>query len=375
MTEALQALAALAGSSRAGASRSRRRSRSPPGSAAAAPTRPPRCCLANELLPRAARARAARRARGDRSARTCRSSSTTGRSSAPATAPLSRPSTCRTTTGSCSSLPSSAVKTSTGDVYRAFDHGTAPRASRSGGRHCSTALAGVQRPARPRRAPAERSRLVARLRAASRGRRVPRRRQRRRPLRLRPLRRPAGGRSSGRRRCVPRGRPGSSRRFGTPTRRARCVYRMGMSGLVVEHRESQFSRRLRRRRVQIAVGIAAVEAVLVVAGILPWWLVVVGRRRIGRRCTSGSAGITPRPAFARRRGSPPFRSSSSCSCPSASSSSASWRSSSSRFWRPLRWPCSCSTAADRPDRPAAGYTRRPDSLGRGQVVRQRALVP
>ena len=47
-----------------------------------------------------------------------------------------------------------------------------------------------------------------------------------------------------------------------------------MSGLVVEHRESQFSRRLRRRRVQIAVGIAAVEAVLVVAGILPWWLVV-----------------------------------------------------------------------------------------------------
>ena len=47
-----------------------------------------------------------------------------------------------------------------------------------------------------------------------------------------------------------------------------------MSGLVLEHRESQFSRRLRRRRVQIAVGIAAVEAVLVIAGILPWWLVV-----------------------------------------------------------------------------------------------------
>ena len=47
-----------------------------------------------------------------------------------------------------------------------------------------------------------------------------------------------------------------------------------MSGLVVEHRESQLSRRLRRRRVQIAVGIAAVEAVLVVAGILPWWIVV-----------------------------------------------------------------------------------------------------
>ena len=48
-----------------------------------------------------------------------------------------------------------------------------------------------------------------------------------------------------------------------------------MSGFVVEHRESQFSRRLRRRRVQLALGIAAVEAVLVVAGVLPWWLVVV----------------------------------------------------------------------------------------------------
>ena len=47
-----------------------------------------------------------------------------------------------------------------------------------------------------------------------------------------------------------------------------------MSGFVVEHRESQLSRRLRHRRVQIALGIAAVEAVLVVAGILPWWLVV-----------------------------------------------------------------------------------------------------
>jgi hypothetical protein len=49
---------------------------------------------------------------------------------------------------------------------------------------------------------------------------------------------------------------------------------MVMSGLVLEHGESQFSRRLRRRRMPIALGIAAVEAVLVVAGILPWWLVV-----------------------------------------------------------------------------------------------------
>ena len=47
-----------------------------------------------------------------------------------------------------------------------------------------------------------------------------------------------------------------------------------MSGVIVEHRESPLSRRLRRRRLQIAFGIAAVEAILVVIGVLPWWLVV-----------------------------------------------------------------------------------------------------
>jgi hypothetical protein len=48
-----------------------------------------------------------------------------------------------------------------------------------------------------------------------------------------------------------------------------------MSDLVVEHRESRFSHRLRRRRVQIAIGIAVVEAVLVLASVVPWWLAVV----------------------------------------------------------------------------------------------------
>jgi len=47
-----------------------------------------------------------------------------------------------------------------------------------------------------------------------------------------------------------------------------------MTGLVVEHRESLFSRRLRRRRAQIAVGIAAVEGVLVLVGVVSWWAVV-----------------------------------------------------------------------------------------------------
>jgi len=48
-----------------------------------------------------------------------------------------------------------------------------------------------------------------------------------------------------------------------------------MSGLVFEHGESRFTRRLRRRRAPIAVGIAAVEAVLVLVGIVPWWVAVL----------------------------------------------------------------------------------------------------
>jgi hypothetical protein len=48
-----------------------------------------------------------------------------------------------------------------------------------------------------------------------------------------------------------------------------------MSNLVIEHRDTRFSRRLRRRRTQVALGIAIVEAVLVIAGVLPWWVVVV----------------------------------------------------------------------------------------------------
>ena len=48
-----------------------------------------------------------------------------------------------------------------------------------------------------------------------------------------------------------------------------------MSDLVLEHGESQLSRRLRRRRALIAIGIAAAESVLVLVGIMPWWAAVV----------------------------------------------------------------------------------------------------
>jgi hypothetical protein len=47
-----------------------------------------------------------------------------------------------------------------------------------------------------------------------------------------------------------------------------------MSGYLVEHRESRFARRLRRRRLQVALAVAALEAILVLVGALPWWLVV-----------------------------------------------------------------------------------------------------
>ena len=47
-----------------------------------------------------------------------------------------------------------------------------------------------------------------------------------------------------------------------------------MSGYIVEHRESRFARRLRRRRLQVALAVAAVEAILVLVGAIPWWLVV-----------------------------------------------------------------------------------------------------
>ena len=44
---------------------------------------------------------------------------------------------------------------------------------------------------------------------------------------------------------------------------------------VIEHREPAWARNLRRNRLKIALGIAALEGLLVVAGAVPWWAVVV----------------------------------------------------------------------------------------------------
>ena len=58
---------------------------------------------------------------------------------------------------------------------------------------------------------------------------------------------------------------------------------------VLEHRASAFGRKLQRGRLRLALGIAAVEGVLVLAGALAWWAVVlfaiaavVAYRAVGR---------------------------------------------------------------------------------------------
>jgi hypothetical protein len=43
---------------------------------------------------------------------------------------------------------------------------------------------------------------------------------------------------------------------------------------IVEHGENRQARFLRARRLQIALGVAAVEGILVLAGSIPWWAVV-----------------------------------------------------------------------------------------------------
>ena len=47
------------------------------------------------------------------------------------------------------------------------------------------------------------------------------------------------------------------------------------SQILVEHGESRFGRRLRGGRLKVALAIAAIEGILVLAGAIPWWLVVI----------------------------------------------------------------------------------------------------
>ena len=47
------------------------------------------------------------------------------------------------------------------------------------------------------------------------------------------------------------------------------------SQLLIEHGESRLARRIRHNRYKVALAIAAIEGILVLAGAIPWWLVVV----------------------------------------------------------------------------------------------------
>ena len=45
--------------------------------------------------------------------------------------------------------------------------------------------------------------------------------------------------------------------------------------ILIEQGESRLARRLRHNRYKIALAIAAIEGVLVIAGAIPWWVVVL----------------------------------------------------------------------------------------------------
>ena len=47
------------------------------------------------------------------------------------------------------------------------------------------------------------------------------------------------------------------------------------SDLLIEHGETRLARRVRQNRVKVALAIAALEGVLVLAGAIPWWFVVL----------------------------------------------------------------------------------------------------
>ena len=47
------------------------------------------------------------------------------------------------------------------------------------------------------------------------------------------------------------------------------------SQILIEHGESRLVRRVRHNRLKVALAVAALEGVLVLAGAIPWWFVVL----------------------------------------------------------------------------------------------------
>lgn len=58
------------------------------------------------------------------------------------------------------------------------------------------------------------------------------------------------------------------------SRPARCYLHDVAGELLIEHGETRLARRLRANRYKVALAIAAVEGILVIAGAIPWWIVV-----------------------------------------------------------------------------------------------------
>lgn len=56
---------------------------------------------------------------------------------------------------------------------------------------------------------------------------------------------------------------------------ARCYRRSVAGEILIEHGETRLARRLRANRYKVALAIAALEGILVLAGAIPWWVVVL----------------------------------------------------------------------------------------------------
>jgi len=54
-----------------------------------------------------------------------------------------------------------------------------------------------------------------------------------------------------------------------------CYRRSVASEFLIEHGETRLARRLRSNRYKVALAIAALEGILVLAGAIPWWIVVL----------------------------------------------------------------------------------------------------
>jgi len=47
------------------------------------------------------------------------------------------------------------------------------------------------------------------------------------------------------------------------------------SQVLIEHGETRLARRFRANRYKVALAVAALEGILVLAGVIPWWIVVL----------------------------------------------------------------------------------------------------